>query len=167
MSAPTGTLTLAANGSYTYTPGAAAQGLDTGEVGQDVFSYTASDGTASDTATLTVTVTGLNDAPVANDDTAATDENTTVSGNVLANDTDVDVETLTVTNPGTYIGAYGTLVLAANGSYTYTPTGAAQALTEGQVVNDIFNYIASDGTASDTRDAHRHGHRPRRRSARQ
>jgi len=145
-----GTLTLAANGSYTYTPGAAAQGLDTGEVGQDVFTYTASDGTASDTATLTVNVSGLNDAPVANDDTAATDENTSVSGNVLANDTDVDVETLTVTNPGTYIGAYGTLVLAANGSYTYTPTGAAQALTEGQVVNDIFTYIASDGTASDT-----------------
>ncbi|HMG48576.1 MAG TPA: Ig-like domain-containing protein [Allosphingosinicella sp.] len=144
-----GTLTLAANGSYTYTPGAAAQGLDTGEVGQDVFTYTASDGTASDTATLTVSVNGLNDAPVANDDTAATDENTSVSGNVLANDTDVDVETLTVTNPGTYIGAYGTLVLAANGSYTYTPTGAAQALTEGQVVNDVFNYTASDGTVSD------------------
>ena len=68
-----GTLTLAADGSYTYTPGAAAQGLDTGETAQDVFTYTASDGTASDTATLTVTVSGLNDAPVANDDTAATD----------------------------------------------------------------------------------------------
>jgi len=144
-----GTLTLAANGSYTYVPNAAAQGLDTGETGQDVFTYSASDGTASDSATLTVTVAGLNDAPVANDDTAATDENTSVSGNVLANDTDVDVETLTVTNPGTYIGAYGTLVLAANGSYTYTPTGAAQALGDGQVVNDVFNYIASDGTAAD------------------
>ena len=145
-----GTLTLGANGSYTYVPNAAAQGLDTGEVGQDVFTYSASDGTASDSATLTVSVSGLNDAPVANDDTAATDENTSVSGNVLANDTDVDVETLTVTNPGTYIGAYGTLVLAANGSYTYTPTGAAQALTEGQVVNDVFAYVASDGTASDS-----------------
>jgi VCBS repeat-containing protein len=145
-----GTLTLAANGSYTYAPNAAAQGLDTGEVGQDVFAYTASDGTASDTATLTVNVNGLNDAPVANDDTASTNENTSVSGNVLANDTDVDVETLTVTNPGTYIGAYGTLVLAANGSYTYTPTGAAQALNAGQMVNDVFTYIASDGTASDT-----------------
>ena len=145
-----GTLTLAADGSYTYVPGAAAQGLDTGEIGQDVFAYSASDGTASDSATLTVSISGLNDAPVANDDTAATDENTSVSGNVLANDTDVDVETLTVANPGTYIGAYGTLVLASNGSYTYTPTGAAQALGDGQVVNDVFNYIASDGTAADT-----------------
>ena len=145
-----GTLTIAADGSYTYVPGAAAQGLDVGETAQDVFTYAASDGTASDTATLTVTVTGLNDAPVANDDTNATDENSPVSGNVLANDTDVDVETLTVTNAGTFIGAYGTLVLAADGSYTYTPGAAAEALTNGQTADDVFTYIASDGTVSDT-----------------
>jgi len=145
-----GTLTLAADGSYTYAPGAAAQGLDTGETAQDVFTYTASDGTASDTATLTVNVAGLNDAPVANDDTATTTEDDAVSGNVLANDTDVDGETLTVTNPGTYIGAYGMLVLAANGNYTYTPGAAAQALDEGESVNDVFSYVASDGTLSDT-----------------
>ena len=145
-----GTLVLAADGSYTYTPGAAAQGLDTGETAQDVFTYSASDGTASDSATLTVTVTGLNDPPVANDDTNSTDENTPVSGNVLANDTDVDGETLTVTNAATFIGAYGTLVLAANGSYTYTPGAAAQTLTNGQTADDVFTYIASDGTASDT-----------------
>lgn len=144
-----GTLTIAANGSYTYTPGAGAQALDTGETAQDVFTYAATDGTASDSASLTITVTGLNDAPVANDDTNSTDENSPVTGNVLANDTDVDVETLTVTNPGTYIGAYGTLVLAANGSYTYTPGAAAALLNTGQSANDIFTYIASDGTATD------------------
>ncbi len=145
-----GSLTIAADGSYTYTPGAAAQGLDTGETAQDVFTYAASDGTASDTATLTVTVSGLNDAPVANDDTNATDENSPVSGNVLANDTDVDGETLTVVNAATFIGAYGTLVLAANGSYTYTPGAAAALLNTGQTANDVFTYIASDGTVSDT-----------------
>ena len=145
-----GTLTIAADGSYTYTPGAGAQALDVGELAQDVFAYAASDGTASDSANLTITVTGLNDAPVAIDDTAATDENSPVSGNVLANDTDVDGETLTVANPGIFIGAYGTLVLAANGSYTYTPGAAAQALTNGQTANDVFIYIASDGTVSDT-----------------
>ncbi|MFL6843798.1 MAG: Ig-like domain-containing protein [Allosphingosinicella sp.] len=143
-----GTLTLAADGSYTYTPGAAAQALDTGDVVQDVFSYAASDGTASDTATLTVTVTGINDAPVANDDIASTDENSPVTGNVLANDTDPD-DPLTVTNPGTYIGFYGTLVLAADGSYTYTPGGAASLLNAGQSANDVFNYTASDGTVTD------------------
>ena len=116
----------------------------------DVFSYTASDGTASDTATLTITVTGLNDAPVANDDTASTTEDAAVSGNVLTNDTDVDVEPLTVTNPGTYVGTYGTLVLAADGSYTYTPNAAADGLAAGETAQDVFSYTASDGTASDT-----------------
>ncbi len=145
-----GTLVLAADGSYTYTPNAAAQALDDGEVVSDAFGYTASDGTASDTATLTVLVNGLNDAPVANDDTASTSEDAAVSGNVLANDTDVDGETLTVTNPGTYAGTYGTLVLAADGSYTYTPNATANGLDDGEVVNDVFGYTASDGTASDT-----------------
>ncbi|HEX8513225.1 MAG TPA: Ig-like domain-containing protein [Allosphingosinicella sp.] len=145
-----GTLTLAADGSYTYTPNAAAQGLDDGETGQDVFAYTASDGTASDSATLTVTVSGANDAPVANDDSVATDEDNPVSGNVLANDTDVDGEALTVTNPGTYAGTYGTLTLAADGSYTYTPNAAAQALNAGDSVEDVFTYTASDGTDSDS-----------------
>jgi VCBS repeat-containing protein len=145
-----GTLVLAADGSYTYTPGAGAQALDVGESAQDVFTYTASDGTASDTANLTVTVTGLNDAPVANDDTNATDENSPVSGNVLANDTDVDGESLTVVNAATFIGAYGTLVLAADGSYTYTPGAAAALLNNGQTADDVFTYIASDGTVSDT-----------------
>jgi VCBS repeat-containing protein len=145
-----GTLTLAADGSYSYAPNAAAQGLDDGETGQDVFSYTASDGTASDTATLTVTVNGANDAPVANDDTASTNENSAgVSGNVLANDTDVDGEALTVANPGTYVGAYGTLTLAADGSYTYVPGAAAQALDVGETAQDVFSYAATDGTASD------------------
>jgi VCBS repeat-containing protein len=145
-----GTLTLNADGSYTYVPGAGAQGLDTGETAQDVFAYTASDGTASDTGNLTITVSGLNDAPVANDDTNATDENTPVSGNVLTNDTDVDGETLTVVNAATFIGAYGTLVLNSNGSYTYTPGAGAALLNNGQTADDVFTYIASDGTVSDT-----------------
>ncbi|MGZ8326959.1 MAG: beta strand repeat-containing protein, partial [Allosphingosinicella sp.] len=128
----------------------AAQGLDDGETANDVFNYTASDGTASDTATLTVTVDGANDAPVANDDAASTDEDTAVSGNVLTNDTDVDGEALTVTDPGIHVGTYGTLTLAADGSYTYTPNAAAQALNDGDTVQDVFSYTASDGTASDT-----------------
>ncbi|HEX8223412.1 MAG TPA: Ig-like domain-containing protein [Allosphingosinicella sp.] len=146
-----GTLTLAADGSYTYTPGAAAQGLDDGETAQDVFSYTASDGTASDSATLSVTVNGANDAPVANDDSASTTENAVeVTGNVLDNDTDADGEPLTVADPGTYVGTYGTLVIAADGSYTYTPGAGAQALDVGESAQDVFTYTASDGTASDT-----------------
>jgi hypothetical protein len=62
------------------------------------------DNDGSDTGTLVFHIAGLNDAPVANDDAASTTEDAAVAGNVLANDTDVDVEPLTVANPGTYVG---------------------------------------------------------------
>src|SRR5262249_60507113 len=64
----------------------------------------------------------FNDAPVAANDTASmTEDQTTVTGNVLTNDTDVDDgATLTVNSVGSFAGTYGTLQLAANGSYTYT-----------------------------------------------
>src|SRR5438876_419444 len=72
------------------------------------------------TATVTVTVTAVNDAPVAVNDAFTTAEDTLLSGNVLTNDTDVDAgTTLTagvVVNP-----THGTLTLASNGSFTYTP----------------------------------------------
>ena len=159
-----GTLVLAANGSYTYTPTAAAQALTKGAVVNDVFNYIASDGTASDTATLTVTVTGLGGAPHANDDTASTTEDASVSGNVLTNDTDDENDPLTVSNPGTYVGTYGTLTLGANGSYTYAPNAAANGLAAGETAQDVFTYTATDGTAIGHGDAHRHRQRHQRRA---
>ena len=87
-----GTLTLNADGSFTYTPDANFNGTDS-------FTYKASDGTAdSNVATVTITVTPVNDAPVAGDDSYSTDEDTplTVAApGVLANDTDVDGDPLT------------------------------------------------------------------------
>ena len=145
-----GTLVIAANGSYTYTPGGAASALDDGEVGVDIFNYTASDGTAADAATLTITVTGLGGVPNAVDDTATTTEDSNVSGNVLTNDTDEDGDTLTVSDPGSYDGAYGTLTLSSNGSYTYVPNAAADGLAVGESAQEIFTYTATDGTLTDT-----------------
>src|SRR6185295_19751280 len=85
--ASNGTVTLAPAGGFTYTPNTNFNGTDT-------FTYTASDGTAaSNVATVTITVTGVNDAPLAVNDAAATSEDTAVSGNVLTNDTDVDAGT--------------------------------------------------------------------------
>ena len=61
-----GTLTIGADGSYTYTANQdAADALDDSESATDVFTYTVSDGTSTDTATITITVNGSNDAPVA------------------------------------------------------------------------------------------------------
>jgi hypothetical protein len=86
-------------------------------------------GGATSTASLTVTIHGANDNPVAVADTADATEasgfnNQTPgvdpTGNVLTNDTDVDAgDTKTVTTTGTFTGLYGTLHLSADGGYTY------------------------------------------------
>src|SRR5206468_3826295 len=111
--------------------------------GIDSFTYKASDGQAqSGIATVTITVTPVNDAPVAaNDDGYTTPEDTqlTVSApGVLANDTDVDGDTLSavlVSNP-----THGTLTLNSDGSLVYMPSATLFR-------SDSFTYKASDGQA--------------------
>jgi ELWxxDGT repeat protein/VCBS repeat-containing protein len=130
-----GTLTLNPDGTFEYTP-------TTGFAGTDTFTYQASDGTyLSNIATVTITVTAVNDPPVADDDSYSTEEDTPliVAGpGVLANDTDVDGDTLTavlVSGP-----ANGVLTLNADGSFTYTPNANFNG-------TDSFTYHANDGSA--------------------
>jgi VCBS repeat-containing protein len=164
-----GTLQLNANGTYSYTlnnDSAAVQALAAGQTATDVFHYTVSDGHGgAATATLTITVTGTDDRPVAVPDTNAVTEDSgpnPVSGNVLANDSDVDAgDQLAVSavndsadNLGAPIaGTYGTLQLNADGSYSYTldnEKSAVQALAEGQTATDVFSYTVSDGHGGGT-----------------
>ena len=86
-------------------------------------------------------------APVANDDSAIYNEDgaAVIAGNVLANDTDANTtDVLTIQNPGTFKGQFGTLILNADGSYSYAgnddliDTLAADA-------TDTFSYTVSDG----------------------
>ncbi|TXH87488.1 MAG: type I secretion C-terminal target domain-containing protein, partial [Rhodoferax sp.] len=163
-----GTLTIAANGSYTYVTNAAAQALNVGDSVNDVFSYTLKDSDGSfSTTTVTMTVTGRNDVPVAVANTATAVEaggisnaiaGTNPTGNVLTNDTDVDVgDTKTVaavsgtaagTVGGSTSGNYGTLSLNADGTYTYTVNNnlaAVQALrTTANTLTDTFTYTVRD-----------------------
>ncbi|MGX4640269.1 beta strand repeat-containing protein [Massilia sp. SYSU DXS3249] len=151
-----GSLTLAADGSYTYSlhdGGTKVQSLGEGEFVTDTFAYAATDGAEQLASSLVITIAGSNDAPVVTADTAqaAEDEVVIASGNVLANDRDADSGTvLLVSEPGVYAGAYGTLTLARDGSYTYSldsNAAAVQALAEGQSVVDSFSYAATDGQA--------------------
>ena len=67
-----GQLTLNSNGSYTYVANQdAADALDSGDVVTDSFNYTVSDGTVTDIAVIEITVIGINDSPVADDETGS------------------------------------------------------------------------------------------------
>ncbi len=153
-------LTLNADGSYTYDPNGQFESLDDGESDTDSFTYKANDGDLdSNVATVTITITGVNDAPVANDDAGITNEDSNLSvaaTGVLGNDTDVDIETLSVFEVDGVVALVGTeitlssgakVTLNANGSFTYQPNGAFEYLDTGESTTDSFTYKASDGTA--------------------
>jgi VCBS repeat-containing protein len=138
-----GTLTMNANGTYTYTLSASAQALALGENVVDVFTYTVSDGSLSDTGTLSITVTGANDAPVANPDTASGTENQTLSINVLANDTDVDHgATLTLLSASAPTGK-GT-VSVVGGQVQFNPGTAFDHLAQGATETVVLSYTIQD-----------------------
>jgi VCBS repeat-containing protein len=156
-----GALDLNADGSYTYTLNNALPSVDALPLGStltDVYTYTISDGhggTAS--TTLTITINGTEQPPVANPDTntiAADAAPDTVTGNVLSNDTDPNVgDTIRVTTTSTMSGTYGTLVIAANGSYTYTLNEAITAVANlplGEHLDDVFNYSIADFRGGET-----------------
>ena len=101
-----GTLTLQANGSFTYTPAANFSGAD-------AFSYKANDGSGdSNVATVSIAIAAINDLPVAIADAYATNEGAVLTVNapgVLANDTDADgnpLSAILVSGP-----SHGTLTL--------------------------------------------------------
>jgi VCBS repeat-containing protein len=153
-----GTLILNADGSYTYTldnANPAVDALDSGDLQLEHFFYQVSDGEGGTTsAQLIITINGVTDntPPDARNDTTTVREDTPpnpVSGNLLDNDTDVDNDTLVVTNPGTHaISPGGTLVLNPDGSYQYTLDNAdpvVDGLDTGEAIHTFFVYSVSDG----------------------
>lgn len=129
-----GTLTLNADGSFSYTPAA-------GYVGADSFTYHANDGTSdSNLATVSITVNAaVNHRPTATNDVYSTPQdsplNVPASG-VLANDADPDGDPLSA---ALFQGPqHGTLALNADGSFNYTPNS-------GYTGDDSFSYQSSDG----------------------
>ena len=137
---------VAGDGGFSYDPTAAAalQALNVGEVLADTFDYVVSDGSLFFiSATVSVTVTGVNDAPVAIDDTVMTMVETAVIISPLSNDTDpdtTDTKSIASFNQGTH----GAVTDNGNGTLTYTPA-------TGYVGNDSFTYSIEDShSASDT-----------------
>ena len=143
-----GTLNIKADGTYTYTLTADLNDLDDGETREDVFTYGVKDGDSvgADTADLKITINGENDPPVAVADPEGEAEayevledgvlSVSIADGVLSNDTDADGDTLTASLVTDV--AHGTLVLNANGSFTYTPDDDYNGA-------DSFQYRAYDG----------------------
>jgi VCBS repeat-containing protein len=139
---------------YAPTGVAAFVALATGDTLLDSFSYTVSDGNGgTDTATVSVTVTGVNDAPAAADDSGATNADiplTIPANNLLSNDTDPDTgDSLSITAVDV-ISAQGATVTLNAGNIRYDPTtgtGLADfiALAAGETVSDTFSYTVNDG----------------------
>ena len=156
------TLTLNTDGTLEYDPSGQFDSLAGGASGDDTFNYTISDGnTGVDSATVTITINGVNDRPDAVDDSGGVFE---VSENgmlmldgasgVLANDTDVDSgDTLhvtavngTVMNVGSEftLPSNALLTLNMDGSFTYDPNGNFESLSGNQTDQDMFTYTIED-----------------------
>jgi VCBS repeat-containing protein len=173
-----GTLTMTQAGAYTYTvdnSNAAVQALkSSSDKLYETFTYKVTDAYGGvSTSTLTVTIQGANDAPVAVADfniakeslagttgsgydyTGVTAYSTTsgatydplgykATGTVLTNDTDVDASDTKTVQAATLTGTHGLLVLNSNGTYTYTPTVNNASLSEGQSAYEVFTYTLLD-----------------------
>ena len=127
-----GALALAANGSFTYTPGLLFSGVDQ-------FTYRVSDGDLATVGTVTIAI--ANAAPTAVDDSVGVAHDRTLvvpAPGPLSNDLDPNGDTLSAILVGG--PANGTLNLGADGSFDFTPNA-------GFVGSDQFTYRASDGSA--------------------
>ncbi|MDD3327750.1 MAG: Ig-like domain-containing protein, partial [Zoogloea sp.] len=115
-----GSFSIDAAGAWSYAldnSSPAVQALKDGESRTETFDVLSADGTPT---TVTITVLGTNDGPVAQPDTTATDEDTPITFAVLGNDSDPDGDPLTVT-AATVDPALGSVVVNPDGTLRFTP----------------------------------------------
>ncbi len=150
-----GLITIDADGTVTFDPNGDFEALGDGETAETTITYMVQDPSGEmSTATVTVTVTGTNDAPTAVMDSYTTDEDTVADlGNVLGNDTDPENDPLSVSevngNPadvGTPVaGDNGGLVtINEDGSVSFDPNGEFDGLAEGEETTTTVVYTVTD-----------------------
>ena len=169
-----GTITIAEDGSYSYVPNAAARALTSGAVLDVFTYSICDSGHLFGTATITIVVCGtpdpiaVNRPPVPVSDVRTLCESEVINngqavrGNAFGDnlDTDPDGDSFIVSgatlgsiaggaavNGGVgipVVGNYGTLVIQADGSYTYAPLVGSLALYQGQSGTDVFTYTICD-----------------------
>ncbi|HHY0535986.1 TPA: tandem-95 repeat protein [Vibrio parahaemolyticus] len=128
-----GTVIVNNDGTVTYTP-------DDNYVGEDTFTYIVTSGGVSESTTVNVDVTPVNDAPVAKDDIATTQEDTAVTIDVMPNDTDVDGDTLSIQS-ASVPSDQGTVEIV-DGKLVFTPAENFNGDAE-------ITYTVTDGELTD------------------
>lgn len=152
-----GSLNVSSTGSYSFIAnGSAANILGAGQTKVETFGYTINDDSnASSSANIIITIKGVNDAPTANGNIAAVNENTTTTIYLLVNDSDPDdgdsirVTGLRLGDAGEFTNsvtdAYGTLTLADDGTVSFKANStASNDLAVGVTVSDNFSYQIAD-----------------------
>ncbi|MCI5095352.1 MAG: ExeM/NucH family extracellular endonuclease [Rhodobacteraceae bacterium] len=139
------------NGTVTYDPGTVFDSLAAGETATDTFTYMVDDGKGGlDAATVTVTLTGENDPVIAGNDAATVTESGVLSlpvDTLLANDTDVDGDTLEITAVSANSAA-GASVTLVEGAVVYDPGNIFEGLGRGDTDTDTFSYTVTDNKGS-------------------
>jgi VCBS repeat-containing protein len=137
-----GSVTVNADGSYEYNPGSDFDDLAAGESRDVTFDYSVDDGNGGTTTeTVTITVNGTNDGPVAEAATASTDEDNAVSGTLTATDAEGDALTFSLETAPTE----GSVTVNADGSYDFDPGSDFDDLAAGESRDVTFEYTVDDG----------------------
>ncbi|WP_153301682.1 tandem-95 repeat protein, partial [Endozoicomonas arenosclerae] len=146
-----GSLTIDASGNWTYTASNsqnAIQSLDDGENVTDTLTVQTADGTTHD---ISVVISGMNDGPsVANVDLGSSNEDTDLvitEAQLLANSSDIDGDSLSITALTLDNGSHGSLTDNGNGTWTFSPADNFNG-------SDIsFSFTVSDGTVTSSATA--------------
>ena len=163
------TVNINSDGTFTYNPNSKFELLEVGDTKIDTFNYSMKDSSGNTgSATVTVTIKGVADSPVAVNDTATTDEDTDKEISVLENDSDPNTPkgNLTITKIGDSAISVGSPVTLLSGAtvelilntdsskystegkyilkYDPSPSASLNLLNKGQSKTETFTYTVSD-----------------------
>jgi len=141
-----GTFTISSDGTASFD---ASTGFESIPAAQNItteVTYTVTDGQGGfDSASVVVTVNGVNDNPEANTDIASTSESDAITIDVLSNDTDVDGDALSISSIDT-TGLQGSVIDNGDGTITYNANGQFESLNDGETADEWFEYTVEDGS---------------------
>ncbi|KZK81756.1 Bifunctional hemolysin/adenylate cyclase precursor [Pseudovibrio sp. W64] len=137
----TGQVTLV-DGSFQYNPNGQFEHLVVGESATDTFTYTVNDGNGGVvTKTVTMTITGTNDAPVAAEVFSETNEDSSVVITPSYSDADTsDTHSFSVDTTNTL----GSVTVNDDDTFSYDPTNLVGSLGLGESITDTFTYTVTD-----------------------